>query len=624
MKKILMALAATTMLVSFSAPTFAALNPANIDESSHSANIYKAIDEDIDDGQTAGVHGMFAWALVEGKVYSVALNELRKYGRGAGEKFAEIVGTEYASDLAVIQAAVDSATALVDAGVPVDIAVNTVVTLSPGVDSTIVERIIYRDAVRTVTEYVDRFVNVPGPERIVNVPGPERIVYRDRATGVDLTAAQIVEKINMLSSGLVTASPTGATESSFTFNVPVDAISGDVIYLAVADGRVIEVNWTNPNTSAAIVGSPAIFGNPQVVAGVTVSNADADAAASSFSINDGIAVALDGVAGTRSAGSPATGFSLSFTGGTMSADALATIARNSGLFTIPGGAALTNYRPDISSRDADEALGYGHASGNLQVFLTTEATTVGAEYAEGAVFYTSPEGGGVGAAVVINGVRYDTNVTGISPDRVVERVRRTARSNGGTGTLVDGDLVLNHDPVDLYQWSYRHRTIEARYNAVTQVEVTPGVYTLGDNAVASGPQHGDYFSDIDGNPTAIYSAATESWVVVSGRTPASQELVRAQGALPAAGTDGLKRNLGAAPAASEYTADTYNQVFTDAVMGTHVIDFSIGEIITQNHLNAIEDAINEAFDTGYDEGYKDGFADGYVVGFSDGVNSVTN
>ena len=93
MKKIMMALVASTMLVSFSAPTFAAFNPANIDESSHSANIYKVIDKKIAKGKTSGVQGMFAWAEVDGEVYSVALRELRKYA-DPGKQFSEIVGQE--------------------------------------------------------------------------------------------------------------------------------------------------------------------------------------------------------------------------------------------------------------------------------------------------------------------------------------------------------------------------------------------------------------------------------------------------------------------------------------------------------------------------------------------------
>lgn len=93
MKKIMMALVASTMLAGFSAPTFAAFNPANIDESSHSANIYKVIDKKIAKGKTSGVHGMFAWAEVEGEVYSVALSELRKYAN-PGKRFSEIVGEQ--------------------------------------------------------------------------------------------------------------------------------------------------------------------------------------------------------------------------------------------------------------------------------------------------------------------------------------------------------------------------------------------------------------------------------------------------------------------------------------------------------------------------------------------------
>ena len=98
MKKTLMALVATTMLAGFSAPSFAGINPANIDESTSAANIYKIIDEKVAEGENAGVVSIFAWANVNGEIYSVSLNELRKHGRNAGKAFGEIVGQEVEAD----------------------------------------------------------------------------------------------------------------------------------------------------------------------------------------------------------------------------------------------------------------------------------------------------------------------------------------------------------------------------------------------------------------------------------------------------------------------------------------------------------------------------------------------
>ena len=97
MKKIMTALVASTMLMGFTAPTFAAINPANIDESSSAANIYKVIDKKVAKGENAGVVSIFAWANVGDEIYSVALSELRKHS-DAGAAFAEIVGAEVAID----------------------------------------------------------------------------------------------------------------------------------------------------------------------------------------------------------------------------------------------------------------------------------------------------------------------------------------------------------------------------------------------------------------------------------------------------------------------------------------------------------------------------------------------
>lgn len=99
MKKIITTLVAGAMMFGFTAPTFAAINPANIDESSSRDNIYKIVWEDVSEGTNAGVVSIFAWAHIDGTIYSVALADLRKHGDPAAA-FAEIVGAQLAADQA--------------------------------------------------------------------------------------------------------------------------------------------------------------------------------------------------------------------------------------------------------------------------------------------------------------------------------------------------------------------------------------------------------------------------------------------------------------------------------------------------------------------------------------------
>ena len=99
MKKIITTLVAGAMMFGFTAPTFAAINPANIDESSSRDNIYKIVWEDVSEGTNAGVVSIFAWAHIDGKIYSVALADLRKHGNPS-KAFADIVGAELAVDQA--------------------------------------------------------------------------------------------------------------------------------------------------------------------------------------------------------------------------------------------------------------------------------------------------------------------------------------------------------------------------------------------------------------------------------------------------------------------------------------------------------------------------------------------
>ena len=97
MKKIITALVASTMLMGFTAPSFAGINPANIDESSSAANIYKVIDKKIAKGTNAGVVSIFAWAHINGEIYSVALSELRKHSNPS-KAFAKLIGEMVSAD----------------------------------------------------------------------------------------------------------------------------------------------------------------------------------------------------------------------------------------------------------------------------------------------------------------------------------------------------------------------------------------------------------------------------------------------------------------------------------------------------------------------------------------------
>ena len=87
-KPILRTLTAAAVAFTFVTPTFAAINPTTINESSSSENIYKIIQKKIDKGETSGVTGAFAWAYVNGEVISLNTVELKRQGsRDAAVKY---------------------------------------------------------------------------------------------------------------------------------------------------------------------------------------------------------------------------------------------------------------------------------------------------------------------------------------------------------------------------------------------------------------------------------------------------------------------------------------------------------------------------------------------------------
>ena len=91
MKKTLLSiLLAGTML---SSVAVAGINPVNIDESTHSKNIYKAIKADIAEGKKSGVDSGFAWVEVNGEIYSASLQSIRNASDPA-KAFADIVKDE--------------------------------------------------------------------------------------------------------------------------------------------------------------------------------------------------------------------------------------------------------------------------------------------------------------------------------------------------------------------------------------------------------------------------------------------------------------------------------------------------------------------------------------------------
>ena len=270
MKKILMALAATTMLVSFSAPSIAAINPANIYESSHTINILNAIDKEVADGETAGVIGMFAWASVDGKIYSLALNELRKHGSNAGKFFAQHVQTEYATNFAKIQDAVDSTMNLINAGVPADVAINTIATISADVTTETITVFVtdqmaydrgHRDGVASVTpdpmdgSFADGAASVTPEDGVTQADvdaanmaeGPGSAYARGFAAGamqeggeLGLSTDQIIDRINATSEAMIvtiTGTPATSDYAPATFRgiEPGDYFSYEVV-VAGADG----------------------------------------------------------------------------------------------------------------------------------------------------------------------------------------------------------------------------------------------------------------------------------------------------------------------------------------------------------------------------------------------------
>ena len=600
MKKILMALAATTMLVSFSAPTFAALNPANIYESSHTVNILNEIDREVAKGKTAGVIGLFAWASVDGKVYSLALNELRKQAN-PGKYFSEYVGAEVRLDIAEeqaeVKAAAKEAIVLIEAGVPADVAVRIVT-----------ERIEVPGPVR----YVDReiTVEVPGPEREV-IREVVREVIRDVNTGRTTLDANLVADLNMIDDLTVTAvestaplqygdAPTPNLGDYYTLTVGNDVVH----YVYVQDEAAADPIWRAENDPGT---------NPL-----------------------GALVAGDGTAAAKfAAENPApvigggeitiTGIDVTFTGDD---EALTGLAPTKFTWNAAQDAveAVTGY--------AGRAALPGYQAGAVFSYTLNGVTYVAAETASGG----------------ISSVAVDPNLPQLDTIQEAEDALRDSWGNGVNGVggrqldaangghdLTDTARIdfgtLSSAPTGSFL-TYVERTYDsiaaAHFRAaITEVigrDAIPASLTVNgaaayvtENGVivternVPRPQVGQYYEAPNGR-FVVYSSAPANgngWIETGSRGSGDNLGMLAENAHAFYIERQSQIN-------AIYRAD-FPIVEASTFLGSGGEDFTVGVAITQDHLSEINDAINEAYSTGYEDGFKDG----YVVGFADGVESVT-
>ena len=611
MKKILMALAATTMLVSFSAPTFAAFNPTNIYESSHTVNILNAIDEKIADGETAGIFSNFAWAYVNGKVYSLSLNELRKHGSNAGKFFSKHVGAEVRLDItqeqAEVKAAAKEAIVLIEAGVPADVAVRIVT-----------ERIEVPGPVR----YVDReiTVEVPGPEREV-IREVVREVIRDVNTGRTTLDANLVADLNMIDDLTVTAvestaplqygdAPTPNLGDYYTLTVGNDVVH----YVYVEDDAAADPIWraendpgTNPlgalvagdGTAAAKFAAenpaPVIGGGEITITGIDVTftgddEALAGLAPSKFTYTPFQAATPDRVEITPASSDymPASLRSINdddyfayqivsgCDDGTCTHETRYAVRDPNGRGNVAGWVTGVETEPTVGYRLAD-ATGEGTASANARINelngqLDTQMIPV-AQVGTPEIRVVVPNTGtdAVAASLTVNGAAAYVTANGFIETAAVPAMAARDAQVGDYVTLT-----------------------------------TTGVVNVGGT----------------GNARVIYT--DRGWVYQNNTENSDYQI----GTNEVARTTYSESFSGLTHANVDALGDTYYAGLTqfhatEVVDGTRFlggVDFNGGVPITIQHINAINDAINEAYSTGYEDGFKDG----YVVGFADGVESVTS
>ena len=195
MKRVVSAIAAAAFAFSVMSPALAAFNPHTIEDSSSRDNIYRLIEKKMADGETSGVIGAFAWASVNGQIYSLNTNELRKGGsrEAAVEIFRQHIQEQIGLDIELKIEDLQEAQNLFD----------KVRSAQPDLHIDVVKAIVeaqFPNVVfyETVTEKVVEIL-VEGPERVIEVEVerivevPGETVYVDREVIVEVERVVEVE-----------------------------------------------------------------------------------------------------------------------------------------------------------------------------------------------------------------------------------------------------------------------------------------------------------------------------------------------------------------------------------------------------------------------------------------------
>ena len=191
MKKFVSALAAAALLVSFTAPAHAAFNPTTINDSDSRENILNIINDKVEDGETSGVTGGYAWVYINGEVISLHTRVLQSQGSRdrAVAHFEEYVQNKIGSNIEFMLEDLAEAQTLF----------NKVVAAQPELNIEVVKAIVtaqFPDVV-FIDRIVERTVNVEVVREVfVNVPVVETVTvieYRDREIRVEVPVVTTVE-----------------------------------------------------------------------------------------------------------------------------------------------------------------------------------------------------------------------------------------------------------------------------------------------------------------------------------------------------------------------------------------------------------------------------------------------
>ena len=547
--------------------------------------------------KTGGVHGAFAWARINGKIYSVQLSAIRG-AADVKEAFAEAIGAQVEADLipqinADALQAIDDTEAKIDAIVEqievvreVERLVEVLVEVEVPVE-TIVERV--------VEVLVDREVRVEVPvETIV-----ERIVEREveviREVEVEVPVeVEVVREVEVEVVREVEVEVVREVEVEVIREVEVDRIVETIIdhtdYTTIAD-----LNTQLENLRRGLV-------VPTALAEVgTLGEVQQIQEAYRTGYNEGV-LSQAGILATKQqslddalADNEAARAALEAAGvdilGTWE-DAIAELTRaerqdvidqvNESIGTEGYSATLSLDEIDEGILDlVDEVYAAGLAAGNAQVStLMSDLRAAGDEI-------------GLLRMQVAGLV-----LAGSTPAEASNAIRNglaTASEHSFSDTTVDRLRSINPDRLSGadYNWGV------SRYGAASDSVISAQIRA--DQATLRAAEEAQYQLD-------LINAAQAKIDTLGEGVSAYNNTVDANG-------NGVTRGQDYQHANDLLNIDTLRE---KGYLNRHFVD----GVAWQATASAVLDAIEDAYNDGYSDGYDDGYTDGYADGFRDGAASV--